>query len=139
MKRKAFLPLALSVLIGIGLLGAFQLATADRDGHEQEWTKRLSHYDRQIGRHAERMIEIGRLIFRFDTFGSEAFFGDALQLHKAIAGQENGGVGAGVSPKTALSVGLKVDVDALPNQLKAQLAAGKVDLDNPQRRSFCSS
>ena len=42
-----------------------------------------------------------------------------------------GGIGPGVSPKTALSVGLKVDADALPAALKKQLAAGKVDLDDP--------
>jgi mono/diheme cytochrome c family protein len=77
------------------------------------------------------MLEEGRRIFRFDTFGSEAFWGDQLQLHKAIAGAKNGGIGVGVSPKTALSVGLKVDVDALPKDLQDQLAAGKVDLDDP--------
>ncbi len=77
------------------------------------------------------MIERGRQIFRFDTFGSEAFWGDALQLHKAIAGEKNGGVGGGVSPKTALSVGLKVDADALPDSLKQQLKDGKVDLEDP--------
>jgi hypothetical protein len=93
--------------------------------------KRLSDYDRTNNANAERMVEEGRAIFRFDTYGSEAFFGHALQLHKAIAGQKNGGVGPGVSPRTALAVGLKVDADALPNQLKAQLKAGRVDLDNP--------
>ena len=77
------------------------------------------------------MIEEGRRIFRFDTFGSEAFWGDALQLHKAIAGEKNGGVGGGVSPKTALSVGLKVDTEALPAELVAQIKAGKVDLEDP--------
>jgi len=91
----------------------------------------LGDNDRAIARHAQRMIERGRQIFRFDTFGSEAFFGDALQLHKAIAGAKNGGVGPGVSPKTALAVGLKVDVDALPEALKAQLKAGRVNLDDP--------
>jgi hypothetical protein len=55
----------------------------------------------------ERLVEEGRAIFRFDTYGSEAFFGDALQLHKAIAGQTNGRAGPGVSPRTALAVGLK--------------------------------
>ena len=49
------------------------------------------------------MIEDGRQIFRYDTFGSEAFWGDALQLHKAIAGSKSGGIGDGVSPKTALA------------------------------------
>jgi len=87
--------------------------------------------DRQIGAHAQRMIDEGRRIFRFDTFGSEGFWGDALQLHKAIAGEKNGGVGGGVSPKTALSVGLKVDTAALPAALVAQIKAGQVDLDDP--------
>jgi len=82
-------------------------------------------------RHAQNQIEEGKKIFRYETFGSEAFWGDALQLHKAIAGEKNGGVGPGVAPKTALSVGLKVDADALPDSLKKQLAAGKVNLDDP--------
>jgi hypothetical protein len=55
------------------------------------------------------MVAQGRDIFRDDTFGSEDFFGAALKLNQAIAGQKNGGVGGGVSSKTALSVGLKVD------------------------------
>ena len=58
---------------------------------------------------ASRMLARGRRIFRYDTFGDQAFWGGALQLHRAIAGRKNGGVGPGVSPKTALSVGLKVD------------------------------
>ncbi|QDZ27134.1 hypothetical protein [Noviherbaspirillum sp. UKPF54] len=76
-------------------------------------------------------IDEGRDIFRFDTFGDEAFWGDTLQLHKAIAGEKNGGVGPGVSPRTALAVGLKVDADALPADLQQQLNSGKVDLDDP--------
>ena len=82
-----------------------------------------SSLDAQINRHAQATIDEGRKIFRYDTFGSEAFWGDALQLHKAIAGEKNGGIGPGVSPKTALSVGLEVDGDALPDALKKQLAA----------------
>jgi hypothetical protein len=84
-----------------------------------------------ISANAQKLIEEGRQIFRFDTFGSEAFWGDMLQLHKAIAGEKNGGVGPGVSPKTALSVGLKVDADALPKELVAQIKAGKIDLNDP--------
>jgi hypothetical protein len=87
--------------------------------------------DVDIDANARRMIEEGRRTFRYDTFGSEAFWGDALQLHRAIAGEANGGMGAGVSPKTALAVGMKVDVDALPAGLKADLQAGKVNLDDP--------
>ena len=81
--------------------------------------------------HAQAMLAEGKKTFRYETFGSEAFWGDALQLHKAIAGEKNGGVGPGVSPKTALSVGFKVDADALPSALKTQLQAGKVNLDDP--------
>jgi hypothetical protein len=80
---------------------------------------------------ARRMLEDGRETFRFDTFGDEAFWGDTLQLNRAIAGQANGGVGEGVSPKTALAVGLKVDVDAVPSKVADALAQGKVNLDDP--------
>ncbi len=88
-------------------------------------------FDAEVERSSRQLLTDGRKIFRFDTFGSEAFWGDALQLHKAIAGEKNGGVGPGVSPKTALSVGLKVDADALPADLAAKIKAGKVDLDDP--------
>jgi hypothetical protein len=80
---------------------------------------------------AERMVEEGRATFRFDTFGDEAFWGDTLQLHRAIAGEDNGGVGPGVSPNTALSVGLKVDVEAVPPAVAEALSQGMVDLDDP--------
>jgi len=51
-------------------------------------------------------IVSGRDIFRFDTFGDETFWTDTLRIHEVIS--------AAVSPSTALSVGLKVDADALP-------------------------
>ena len=73
----------------------------------------------------------GRRIFRHDTFGDETFWGGALQLHRAIAGARNGGVGPGVSPKAALGVGLKVDATAIPKKTAAAIKAGKVDLDDP--------
>src|SRR5215469_144566 len=44
--------------------------------------------DAEINRYAQAMIDEGRKIFRYDTFGSEVFWGDALQLHKAIAGEK---------------------------------------------------
>src|SRR5947208_16408337 len=73
----------------------------------------------------------GRQIFRFDTFGDEDFWGGQLKLHQAIEGKQFGGVGPGVSPATALAVGLKVDVDALPKSLQRQLKKGKIDLNDP--------
>jgi len=80
---------------------------------------------------ATQLAEQGRQIFRFDTFGDEKFWGDSLKLHRAVAGAANGGVGPGLSPKAALGVGLKVDVDALPPELQQALARGEVDLDDP--------
>jgi hypothetical protein len=77
------------------------------------------------------MIEEGRHTFRYDTFGDEAFWGGNLKLHQAIAGARLGGVGPGVSPATALAVGLKVDVDALPRSLRAALSQGRLDLNDP--------
>lgn len=88
-------------------------------------------HDGEIRRNAERLLDEGRRIFRYDTFGDEMFWGDTLKLHRAIAGAKLGGVGPGVSPKTALSVGLKVDVDSVPAPVAAALKAGKVDLDDP--------
>src|SRR5215207_4775117 len=80
---------------------------------------------------AEQLFEQDKAVFRFDTFGDEAFWGGSLQLHRAIEGEKLGGVGPGVSPRTALAVGLKVDSPALPDSLKQALAARQVDLDDP--------
>src|SRR5713101_3358704 len=103
----------------------------DEQSQSKEQKAAPSEFDGVIYAHARQMMESGRKVFRYDTFGSEAFWGDALQLHRALAGEKNGGVGGGVSPKTALSAGLKVDVDALPDSLKQQLKEGKVDLNDP--------
>ena len=80
---------------------------------------------------ANKMLAEGKQTFRFETFGDEAYWSTALQLDKAIAGQKNGGVGAGLSPKAALAAGLKVDMDAIPADVTAAIKAGKVNLDDP--------
>ena len=92
---------------------------------------RGADYDRQIDDHASGMLKEGRQVFRFDTFGSEDFWGGQLRLHEALAGEKLGGVGKGVSPKAALGLGLKVDANSIPADLAAQIKAGKVDLDDP--------
>src|SRR6185312_15157783 len=73
----------------------------------------------------------GRQIFRFDTFGDQAFWGDTLKLHQAIEGAALGGVGPGVDPATALAVGLKIDIDALPRNVLEQIEKGRVNLKDP--------
>ena len=67
-------------------------------------------------------VDEGREIFRFDTFGDEQFWTDTLRMHEVI--------GAAVTPSVALSVGLKVDADALPPAVKSALGAGQVDLNS---------
>ncbi|MGE5811319.1 MAG: hypothetical protein ACM339_07445 [Ignavibacteria bacterium] len=131
MKTKTVVSLIGSLLVILVFLVGFRFFTDQGKALPEASKEKLSENDSMITAHAQQMIEEGRQIFRYDTFGSEEFWGDALQLHKAIAGEKNGGVGGGVSPKTALSVGLKVDVDALPKDLQNQLKDGKVNLDDP--------
>ena len=73
----------------------------------------------------------GKDIFRFDSFGDEDFWSGVLHIDKAIAGSNNGGFGGGVSPKTALAVGLKVDAEALPADVVSAISSGAVNLDDP--------
>src|SRR4249920_1095964 len=89
---------------------------------------RFLSFDRQIESNADKMVKDGRQTFRFDTFGDETFWGDQLKLHQAIEGAQFGGVGPGLSPRTALTLGLKVDVDALPPNLVNQIKHGQVNL-----------
>ena len=65
----------------------------------------------------------GKEIFRFDTFGDEQFWTDTARMHEVIQ--------TGVSPATALSVGLKVDAEAIPAEVAAAIKAGKVNLNDP--------
>ena len=92
---------------------------------------RFLSFDRQIESNADKMFKEGRQTFRFDTFGDETFWGDKLKLHQAIEGTQFGGVGPGLSPRAALTLGLKVDVDALPPDLVNQIKHGQVNLDDP--------
>ena len=80
---------------------------------------------------AANMIEDGRQIFRFDTYGDEAFWGDTLRLHEAIEGSTLGGTGPGLSPSNALALGLKVDADALPAKVLTRIKRGTLDLGDP--------
>lgn len=120
--RKKALGLAVTILAAIAIL----LTYVDRSQAQKEKT-----FDDQISGNAQQMLKQGKQIFRFDTFGDEVFWGDTLKLHRALAGAKLGGVGPGVSPKTALAVGLKVDMDALPEALVNQMKEGKVNLDDP--------
>ena len=77
------------------------------------------------------LIAEGKETFRFDTFGDEDFWSGLLHIDKAIAGELNGGFGAGVSPAAALGIGLKVDVDALPAEVRQGIISHSIDLNDP--------
>src|SRR6478735_2891490 len=80
--------------------------------------------DAELASNASRAkVASGQTIFRFDTFGDETFWTDTLHMHEVI--------GTKVSPKTALSVGLKVDATALPAEVVKGIQAGTVDLNSP--------
>src|SRR5689334_18556698 len=88
------------IALGLGFLAARSERSVYAD-EDRDWDA------------AKRMIVEGQQTFRFDTFGDEAFWGDTLKLHEAIKGVKFGGVGPGLSPRNALALGLKVDIDAL--------------------------
>jgi hypothetical protein len=98
----------IAVLAAVGVLGLWRINIRERA---------YAADDPQVA-NAERMIHAGRRIFRFDTFGDEAFWGGTLKLHEAIEGKAFGGVGPGLTPGQALAAGLKVDIDALLPALK---------------------
>ncbi len=117
------------VLLAVSVCCLFVLA--QQNSNRRPTGAPPSGLDREIDRHAEHMIDRGRQVFRFDTFGDEAFWGDMLKLHQAIEGAKLGGVGPGLSPKAALGLGLKVDMDALPPALIEQIKKGRIDLNDP--------
>ncbi len=78
--------------------------------------------DRQAQEDGGQRLRDGQAIFRFDTFGDEQLWTNVLRMHEPIAT---------VDPATALAVGLKVDVEALPPEIIAALRAGMVDLTSP--------
>jgi mono/diheme cytochrome c family protein len=70
------------------------------------------------------LVAVGREVFRHSTFGNEVWWTDTARMHEVISGA--------VSPVVALSVGLKVDVDALPPGVQSAILAGDVDLNDPR-------
>src|SRR5438094_7233395 len=117
------------VLLSVAFVSAFGLpfiiAGQSKDDRESRG------FDNVIRNNAGELVEQGRQIFRFDTFGDEEFWGNTLKLHRAIAGSRFGGIGPGVSPLTALAVGLKVDSEALPADLVESIRRGRLDLADP--------
>src|SRR5215475_12950459 len=102
MKVRIVVPATIAALSAVGLVwkaevlhGRAAKPIATRPG--------VASFDASIRANADEMLGEGKRTFRFDTFGDEVYWSDALGLDRAIAGAKNGGVGAGVSPKTALA------------------------------------
>lgn len=122
-------------LFGLSLLLTLSCAPVPKDVSTDpavDAEKKRSDFDNRIKDNSQRMLEEGRETFRYDSFGSEDFWGGKLRLHQAILGEKQGGVGAGLTPRQALQAGLKVDVGKLPRILVEVLKEGAVSLDNTE-------
>jgi hypothetical protein len=109
------------ILVAFGLTAAV-LAASSAATSAPRRPKKLRGFDAQIQANATSMLEEGRNTFRFDTFGSEAFWGGQMRLHESVAQAK---------PRDALALGLKVDSDALAVATKRGITHGTVDLDDP--------
>src|SRR5439155_8166488 len=118
-----------TVVVGIACSTHPKGVTTDTAVTAQKFPKQ--EFDDKIEKNSKQMLADGREIFRYDSFGSEAYWGDQLGLHKAILRQEKGGVGAGLSARKALQLGLKADSDKIPKLLIEVLKQGSVSLDKP--------
>ena len=114
--RFSYAVLAAWLIAAIGLV----LAWTSKDLRAQG-EPRADRKDPAV-RNARQLVERGREIFRYDTFGDEALWGGSLKLHEAVKT---------LSPRVALSVGLKVDSERLPGSIQAAIRNGKVDIDDP--------
>jgi hypothetical protein len=112
-----------ALAVGVGWLGKVHA--------QNELVASRATFDDQIRANAQSALTAGRKTFRFDTFGDEDFWGGTLHLQRAIEGERLGGEGGGLSPKAALDLGLKVDVNALAPQVLSALQQHTVNLQDP--------
>jgi len=98
----------------LALLGALALAAV---------TALIACDSSSATRPSRQVIESGKAIFRFDTYGDEKFWTDTLHMNTVIQ--------TAVDPTTALAVGLKVDADTLPPAVLQAIETGQVDLHSP--------
>lgn len=123
----------LFAVLGIAIISVFSsinCTTKEALRTKEDKSGKPNAFDASIQSNANDLLAKGKAVFRFETFGDEAFWTDKLQLHKAIADSAHGGIGKGLSPKAALEAGLKVDLDLLPGFMKKKIREGKL-LDDP--------
>lgn len=115
---KSTLALATTLLIGVV---AFSLS-GRLNAQNSTAVARPGSFDEAIQVNSAQLFQSGQQVFRFDTFGDEAFWSDTLKLHQSVAT---------VSPVAALGLGLKVDVDMVPANVLAGIRNGSVNLNDP--------
>lgn len=130
MKDNSLTYIISGIAICLMSLQLMQCSTKENAREKQDESGNPDAWNSSINDNANDLMVKGKAVFRFETFGDEAFWTDKLQLHRAIADSAHGGIGAGLSPKDALAVGLKVDLTILPEILKKKIQEGKF-LDDP--------
>jgi hypothetical protein len=108
-----------AVLLSAVFLG---LATITVPGAKHANEKPRSRFLGSAEENSKQLIEQGRQVFRFDTFGDEAFWSGQLQIQHAVST---------LSPLKALQLGLTVDSGALPASVITAIKSGKVNLNDP--------
>ena len=109
--RESAIGVACLIAVGVGVAAAF--VACDSSGVEPPAPTTLD----------PALVQQGKSIFRYNTFGDERYWTDTAKMNVVVQ--------SGVSPRTALAVGLKVDADTLPQSVRDAIAAGQVDLDSP--------
>lgn len=119
-------------LVILSLIAVIAISQCTKIGKSENNTDESSiNQQTKVNQGKQSMVDQGKQIFRYDTFGDEDFWSGLLHIDKAIAGEANGGYGPGVSPNTALAVGLKVDAEALPPDVVAGIISGAISLTDP--------
>jgi hypothetical protein len=126
--KKSFAIISSALFVFSVLL--FDCSSKEKTRKQQDESGDSDAWNSSINDNAKEMMDKGKAVFRFETFGDEAFWTDKLQLHKVLVSEEHGGVGKGLAPKDALAAGIKVDLRMLPEFLKQKIKEGKF-LDDP--------
>jgi hypothetical protein len=119
------------VIVTVLVAAVIALSQCSKTFEKNNLTLDDKQHVKKINENDKSVIEQGKQIFRFDDFGDKDFWSGLLHIDKAILGANNGGFGPGVSPATALAVGLKVDVDALPAEVRDGIKSGTINLNDP--------
>ena len=110
------------VAVTASVTATLVLLTSCGGGGSEASPDRLTANQQAAERQAA-LVAQGKQIFRFDTFGDEIKWSDTLKIHEVIS--------AAVDPATALSVGLKVDAEALPPAVVKGIQDGSISLTDP--------